>query len=251
MRVKHRDLSLTYPKAIKEEKLELVLDWLLEFRFSSIGILAKRIGSNAINSNRFFNSLLNDGLIQSFKNVHTKNERYVMLTAAGVSYLEAWGRDTSHATTRIQTLGKYTQIIHDVAVQQAVLARIDDSEEVIWDRHIFLNGHDDRPDALLKNKKGYWVALEYERWRKDSKRIYMTFFSHAKALTEKHYSGVFYLFDSIRDRDYYKKLFDQESWPRYRRDKKSSRITQISATFEPDEIKNLRKCFIFSHEPVD
>ena len=46
MLIEKRDTSLKYPKAIKEEKTRLVLDWLLEFRFSSIDLLAKRIGSN-------------------------------------------------------------------------------------------------------------------------------------------------------------------------------------------------------------
>ena len=29
MRIEHRDLTLTYTRAIREEKLQLVLDWLL------------------------------------------------------------------------------------------------------------------------------------------------------------------------------------------------------------------------------
>lgn len=169
MLIEQRDTSLKYPKAIKEEKTRLVLDWLLEFRFSSIDLLAKRISSNSVNSNRFFNSLLRDGVIQAFKNVHTKNERYVMLTTAGLSYLEVLGRDISKSTTRVQHLGRYSQIIHDMAVQYAVLNRIDQFKEVIWDRHIDLPEHQEKPDAILLSPKGYWVALEYERWRKDTK----------------------------------------------------------------------------------
>ena len=51
-----RNLDLKYPRAVKDDKTRLVLDWLLEFRFSSIELLSKRIGQTAMNANRFFNS---------------------------------------------------------------------------------------------------------------------------------------------------------------------------------------------------
>ncbi len=251
MLIEQRDTSLKYPKAIKEEKTRLVLDWLLEFRFSSIDLLAKRIGSNSVNSNRFFNSLLRDGVIQAFKNVHTKNERYVMLTTAGLSYLEVLGRDISKSTTRVQHLGRYSQIIHDMAVQYAVLNRIDQFKEVIWDRHIDLPEHQEKPDAILLSPKGYWVALEYERWRKDTKRIFISFLNHSNALSAKHYAGVLYLFDREADYKHYQKLFDSAEWPRYKRETKSGKIRTLDSSFKPDDVKNLRKCFIFSHEPVE
>jgi hypothetical protein len=251
MKIENRDPSLKYPRAIKDEKTRLILDWLLEFRFSSIDLLARRIGSNSVNSNRFFNSILNDGIIQAFKNVHTKNERYVMLTSAGLSYLEVNGRDISKATTRVQHLGRYSHIIHDMAVQYAVLNRLGQFEEVIWDRHIELPEHQEKPDAILRSPKGYWVALEYERWRKDTKRIYITFKNHADALSAKHYAGVFYLFDRETDYKFYQKLFEKDEWPRYQRERKSGRIKQLDSTFRPGEIKNLKKCYVFSHEPVE
>ena len=250
MLIEQRDTSLKYPRAIKDEKTRLVLDWLLEFRFSSIDLLSKRIGSNSVNSNRFFNSLIKDGVIQSFKNVHTKNERYVMLTRAGVSYLEVAGRDITKAVTRVQNLGRYSHIIHDMAVQYAVLNRLDQFEEVIWDKNINLPDRLEKPDAILKSPRGYWVALEYERWRKDTKRIYISFMNHANALSEKLYAGVFYLFDRDADFKHYQKLFNEDVWPCYKREKKSGKIKRLESTFEPDGVKNLRKCFVFLHEPV-
>jgi hypothetical protein len=45
MLIEPRDRSLKYPRAIKQDKLRLVLDWLLEFRFSSLDVLAQRIVS--------------------------------------------------------------------------------------------------------------------------------------------------------------------------------------------------------------
>ena len=251
MLIEHRDTSLKYTRAIKQQKIRLVLDWLLEFRFSSIDLLAKRLGSNAINANRFFNSLLTDGYIQAFSNIHTNNARYVILTLDGLAYLEVLGRDVSRATTNKNALGRYSRILHDIAVQYAVLNRLNQFTEVIWDRHINFPDHPEKPDVLLRSPRGYWVGLEYERWRKDLRRIYISFMAHTDALIKKHYSGVFYLFSLENDCNYYRSLFEAEEWPRYKREPKSGHIKRLSSSFRPDEIKNLRKCFIFSIEPVE
>ena len=45
MRIEHRDPALTYTRAIREDKRQLVLDWLLEFQFSSVELLARRLGT--------------------------------------------------------------------------------------------------------------------------------------------------------------------------------------------------------------
>ena len=249
MKVEIRNPALIYPRAIKDEKTRLVLDWLLEFRFSSIEVLAKRIGSTAMNSNRYFNGLINDGVIQAFKNVHTKNERYVMLTANGVSYLEVLGRDISKAITRTAQLGRYSKIMHDIAVQQAVLKRLDIIDEVIWDKNI--SSETERPDALLKHKqKGYWFAIEYERWRKDKKRIFLSYFLHSQAIIKRQYQGVYYVFDKQIDMNHYQGLFESKQWPRYNR-KKSGHMELLKDVFNPDDTPNLRKCFQFAHEPVE
>jgi len=250
MHIIFRDHSLRYTMDVKADKTNLVLDWLLEFRFSSLSILAQRIESTPENSNRFFNRLINDGVIQKFKNVHTRNDTYVMLTRVGLSYLEALGRDISRATTRVQNLGRYAQIIHDVAVQQAAINRITKYNEIVWDRHITIPGIEEKPDLLLIRDQQK-VALEYERWRKDSKRIYRTFEVHANNLMNHHYNGIIYSFDKEVDRQFYQKLFDSIEWPRFKKDKKSSKLRMLDTPFFPDKINNLRKCFVFLHEPID
>lgn len=254
MLIEKRDPMLKYPRAIKDEKTRLVLDWLLEFRFSSIDILAARLGQTPVNANRFFNSLIEDKILQTFQNVHTKHQRYVLLASAGVSYLEALGRDISNATTRISTLGKYAQVIHDLSVQQSVIRRLDDFKEVVWDRNISLPGQLDRPDALLKvDRPGndYWTALEFERWRKDTKRIYMSFRNHTKHFENRLYAGVYYVFQSKADCDHYRKLFEVDSWPQYERNSKSGNLKPLESPFVPDRVPNLRKRFVFTHEPVE
>jgi len=252
MKVETRDTALKYPRAIKDEKIRLVLDWLLEFRFSSIDILAARLGQSSKNANRFFNSIIEQNLIMPFKNVHTKNQRYVMLTTSGASYLEAAGRDISSANTRVASLGKYSQIIHDLSVQVSVLNRLYKHQEIIWDRNIIFASEHNRPDALLysvKESNELWSALEFERWRKDKKRIYLAFQYHVEHIKNKRYAGVHYLFESLADRNYYEKLFKEERWPQYKREKKSGSVKLLSSGFSPDSIPNLRRRFVFSHEP--
>jgi len=251
MIVKFRDESLKYTMDIKKEKINLVLEWLLEFRFSSVDLLARRLNTDMGNSYRFFNSLVKDGVIMKFKNVHTRNNTYLMLTTTGVSYLEGEGVCVKNAVTRVSNLGKYSNIIHDMAVQEAALKRIKNYKEIIWDRNIELEGSEEKPDLLLKKDNGTVVALEYERWRKDRKRIFRTFFVHAKRLMNKEYRGVYYVFDKKIDMAYYEKMFNERVWNMYKREKKTGRIQPLNESFEPDKIENLRKCFIFIHEPIE
>ncbi len=75
MRIERRDPTLTYPRAIREDKRRLVLDWLLEFQFSSVELLAQRLGLTSHSSYKFFRALLDDQLIQHVKSVHTHQGR--------------------------------------------------------------------------------------------------------------------------------------------------------------------------------
>ena len=84
--------------------------------------------------------MLKQHLIQEFKSVSTNQARYLMLTRAGVDLLQVAGRDVSKAQTKTSRLNRYSHIMHDLAVQRAVLKRLDHYDEVIWDKHIMLPG---------------------------------------------------------------------------------------------------------------
>ena len=249
MRIEQRDLAITYTRAIRDDKRRLVLDWLLEFRFSSVDLLAQRLGSTTHSSYDFFRSLLKQHLIKEFKNVYTHQARYLMLAKAGVDLLQVAGRDVAHAHTQTSRLNRYAHLMHDLAVQRAVLKRLDHYDEVIWDKHINIPEQFEKPDALLHSTKNYWVALEYERWRKEHKRIYLSFMNHARALIKRHYSGVYYLFDREADLVHYQTLFAAQAWPEYHYNRKTGNITPAGTHFQPDTIERLRDCFLFIHEP--
>ena len=249
MRIERRDPTLKYPRAIREEKLRLVLDWLLEFRVSSVELLAQRLGLTYHGSYKFFRSLLDDQIIQHFNSVHLRHARSLMLTRTGAAILQAAGRDISKALTTPARLTRYSHILNDLAVQRAVLKRLDHYDEVIWDQHLALPDQFENPDVLLHSPKNYWVALDYERWRKEDKRIYLAFMNHARALIKRHYSGVYYLFDREADLVYYQTLFAAQAWPEYHYHRKTGKITLAGTHFKPDTIERLRDCFLFLHEP--
>ena len=106
-----------------------------------------------------------------------------------------------------------------------------------------------QPPAKAKPPKNYWVALDYEQWRKETKRIYLSFLNHARALLKRHYSGVYYLFDREPDLVYYQTLFAAPAWPEYHYNRKTGTITPTGTHFQPDAIERLRDCFLFLHEP--
>ena len=249
MRIEHRDPTLTSPQAIYHEKRRLLLDWLLEFRFSSYDLLARRIDSTPATAYPFFRALKQKGFVQEFVNVYTAPQRFLMLTKTGVGALDLAGRDTSSAKIHPHPLERSAHILHDLAVQAAVLTRLARYDEVIWDHHIQIPGQFEKPDALLHAPNGYWVALEYERTRKASQRIYLSLLTHTKALRNRHYSGVYYLFDRASDRSYYQTLFAAPDWPEYHHNRKTGKITSTHRDFKPDSVQNLRRVFRFLHEP--
>lgn len=250
MRIEHRDRTLTSPRAIHAEKRRLVLDWLLEFRFSSITLLAQRIGSTRRGMADFFRALVAANHVQSFTNVYTDHHRLLMLTRTGATLLhETAQRPIDNAHLHVKRMHRYAHILHDLAVQRAVLKRLDDYDAVIWDQHIQIPEQHEKPDLLMRSPKGFWMAFEYERSRKENKRIYISLLNHARAIINRHYSGVFYLFERQSDLVHYKTLYDADEWPEYHYNRKTGTITSPLRAFKPDSVKNLRKCFFFSHEP--
>ena len=251
MRIVHRTRALNYPRAIYREKQQLVLDWLLEFRFSSFALLAQRLGLTCQSSYKFFRSLRDNGLVQRFTHDHYNHEQYYMLTRAGAVFLHEAGRDSANACTAPSRLIRYSYIMHDLAVQQAAIRRLDNYTELISDHHIVIPEPFHRPDMLMRNPKNFWLAFEYERSRKQTKRIFISFNNHAKAIINKHYHGTYFLFARESDRAYYQKLFDSTEWPEYKVNRQTGKIFRLYETFQPDTVTNLRKCFRFIHEPAD
>jgi hypothetical protein len=252
MIIKHRDEDLVHTMRIYEEKRLMVLDWLLEFRFSTVSILSERINQSVATSSRFFSKLIRDGYVVAFKNINMPSARCLALSKMGASFLEESGRDTKRALTQGRKLAAYTLIIHDLSVQRIVLSRLSYYQEVVWDRNISFGKHRERPDALLRvhtDATDFWSAIEFERWRKDDKRIFHNFMLNISAFRQGLYAGVLYLFQDEVDCKHYKKLFHQSVWPTYRKLAKTKTLTR-KGEFEPETFPNLRERILFRHKPI-
>ena len=251
MHIEHRDPTPNYSHAVREEKTLLVLSWLLEFRWSSFELLATRLGMRSKTSYKFFRALVEEGLIQIFKSVPANLARCFLLTRRGAIQLQDAGRDISHAHTSLTGVTHDPALAHDFDVQAAVLRRLQQYDEVLWKPQITLPEPFEKPDVLLRSPQGAWVALDYERQRKDDSRIYITFRNHAEAIMNHHYRGVHLLFDRPADLERYRTLFDAEAWPEYDFDRKKGKITARTTTFNPDTVPQLRQCFVFILEGAD
>ena len=128
MFIEKPDKNLTNPYDLRDQKTRIVLDWLLAFRFSSLPLLALRLASSRTGCRRIFDSLFRANYIQTFMNDYTYRKRFVMLTTTGANFLEqTTGRDVSSAVTQIYRMNRYQNILHDLAVQQAAIRRLDHS----------------------------------------------------------------------------------------------------------------------------
>ena len=249
MHIEHRDPTLNYPRAIRADKCRIVLAWLCEFRFSTREVLAQLLQSTVKGTYQLFHDLCQQGLIHEFRSNYTNQTRLLTLSKAGLEVLRQAGRDVPKAVVPPYRLSRYNLILHDLAVQRAVVKRLHRFTEVLWARHIQIPDHFEKPDALLCTPKGYWVALDYERGRRDQKGVYRSFFNHTRALIHRHYSGVYYLFDREDDLAFYQALFTKVEWPEYYNNRQNGKIMPTGKTFKPDSVTNLRSCFAFVHEP--
>lgn len=241
-----RDKEIINSLDMKEEKMVILFSWILEFRFSTPRILAQVLELKITSTPRFFSGLIKDGFIKILKNVHTDKERLFMLTSLSVDFLEAREFDVSQAITKSGRLERYSMILHDIGVQDVVCSKINTYSEVIWDKHILNIDSKCRPDALMKKvSNGYFVGVEYERWRKNLGRIYGSFVNHANQMIDGHYGGVYFVFNTKVDCDHYKSLFDSEQWPLFSKNMRTGKLSHNDQFFYPDKVENIRKCFVF------
>ena len=249
MLIEQLNKKLTSSYDIRDHKTRLALDWILAFRFSSLELLALRLDSTKARSQRIFRSLLKANFIQYFLTDYTYAKRFVMLTPAGAKFLQhSAGRNVAAAVTQAYRLTRNKNILHDLAVQEAAIRRLDQSPELIAQHHIVIPEPFQRPDLLMRTPKNLWIAFDYERSRKHIKDVYRSLNNHAQAIIKRHYHGAFFLFDRESDLAYYQKLFDAKEWPREESKRSTPKTIFKKIPFQPDESKNLRTCFRFIHE---
>jgi hypothetical protein len=246
IKILKRDKTILNTLDMKDEKMFIVFSWLLEFRFSTPKILTNLLGLSITSTPRFFSGLIKNGFIKVLKNVHTDKERLYMLTQLSVDFLVAREIDVSNAVTKAGRLERYSMILHDIGVQSFVFSKISTCSEVVWDKNIVDIDSKCRPDALMKiSSNGQFVGIEYERWRKNLKRIYSSFVNHSNQMVGGHYKGVYFIFNSESDKIHYQELFNSERWPLFSQHAGTGKLSHTGQFFYPDDIENIRRGFVF------
>lgn len=248
MEIKYRSEGLAYPRAIKQEKLEIIYAWLREFKFSSAEVLSEVLESRPESCARFFRELRSEGWLKSFRNEHTGAAPYLCLSSKALAWAETWGYPREGAMTKTDNLCRTSQVLHDLLVQRAVLREIATKRytSVIYEPTLA----ESRPDAILTRAEGLLkIAIELERWQKNEAGMYTSFYAHAKAIVDRVYAGTIFYFRNQTDAEAYKRRFEQEEWPIFKRIK--GRITKTDAKFRPSDIDGLQRCFAFSVLPTE
>lgn len=238
-----RPSGLKYPPAIKKERQELIYDWLREFRFSTLEILAGVIDTKPRNCERLFKELRDAGWLKLFTNEHTgPGLPLLTLGPKAQAWGETWGLDVTGARCRLDSISRTAHVLHDLYVQKALLNEIAKGlySEVFREHAIT---QDFRSDAFLVMKSGHKIALEFERWQKNELATFRVFGAHAKSILAKGHAGSIFYFRSETDLRAYKERFDCDVWPEFIAQKGGKFIKDPHKTFQPSKIEGLRNCF--------
>lgn len=242
MQIRFRPANLC-PVETKRTKQALIFDWLQEFRFSNLDILAARIGSDRKNSERLFKQLRDSHWLTQFTNILTE-KNYLMLGPQGKKWAEANGADTAYVTIKARYLRETAQIYHAIRIQETLIDLISCNQITnIYSEHsIKIEGSDkrNRPDALIKTPK-LLLAYELERTRKHKPSVFYALYNHAIRILKGEYDGVVYKFENASDLAFYEKLLHQDTWPIYK-----YRKLKLTKYDEYEVDKTIRDRFLFT-----
>lgn len=239
-----------------------VLSWLREFRFSSPAVISRLIDvPMPYNSNlrRFMRRLIDRELVETYHNVYAPKMGVLFrLGRLAPAFMELHGLPFDHTYIHPRSLESSRTLIHDLNVQMVAVERMDTRRlkakkgkpegeqpepvppekqivEVSAEAHLSIGSRGlPQPDLVLRTTFRR-VAYEYEMTRKSNARIYFAFTNHLRAISERHYVGVCYLFPSQTLRDTYEELYVQPLWPTTSR-YTDGRVITHGDPFNPDEL---------------
>ncbi len=195
------------------EKRDFVLQWLLEFHYSTAKILSRALGLQRANQSRFFVSLKKSGLVAITTSPFIYEQIY-FLSGKGKAFAHMLSEKAeAYAMTATKILA--TTTIHHLSVQCAVLTRsaltlpFDFQSEWHLDLPVAK-----RPDAVLSRGKRV-EAIEVELTQKTIPRIYLGFVMHLDNMKQRHYETVEYVFADNGLMQRYQDRFLASEWPLY------------------------------------
>lgn len=242
------------PRQRAKEKLEIVLEMLVLFHYSTRGLLLQRLGLATHSHHNYFKMLEDRGLIRKVETYSSRSKFVYLLTPIGKELAAEKLVDklldkVIHYITDVARIN-HSNLRHDLAVQKAVIERLHDFDSFTPEK--FLTNlpvvDKKKPDACLE-KNGIKTMLEVELTPKNDRRIFRAFSSHAEALLKHFYHKVVYIFPSQTLANYYKTRFDQAMWPCFEQNERGRWERQDKSIY-PDEHPTLRACFEFIAEPT-
>lgn len=195
-----------------EEKTRLLLEWVASFQFTTVAILAKRMGVSENTALRFVQKMKARDIVRGVPSGVVRSE-LIMLTAGGADYCAQMVSQLFTFVTKPSKL-TYGRILHNLAVQKAVVARVGRDTPFWGERQLRKHNWGKTPDAMIEHEDLKWV-YEVELTAKEDKRIYIAFQRHIKGLFLNRYDRVVYAFEKQNLLDYYKARFDAEKWVVY------------------------------------
>lgn len=204
------------PRQRADEKLNIVLDMLIQFHHSTRELLLQRLGLATHSHHTYFKTLEKKGFIRRVDVFSIKNRFVYMLTPLGKELAaEKTLTEAIHYQTDISKIN-HSSLRHDLAVQKFIVSQLSHYEKFTSERFLPDLGlsNKKKPDACLE-KDNFKTMLEVELTAKSDQRIYRAFHSHAEALIAGTYQKVLYVFPSSTIKNYYLTRFKQPSWPCY------------------------------------
>lgn len=250
--IRHRDPSLTYTKAIRDDKAIVLLAWIAEFRFTTKALAQELLGSSQPAVSRFIKTLVEAGLLRCVRSFFIDAE-LLMLTSKSVDFLRSYGVFHDSVQLRSSLIARYSNVLHDLEVQricQQLIAARKDKEvqyrELSFEKNILEKEFAGfKPDAILKNSNGQHVAIEYERWRKAKDRVYFKLRGHVINIEQERYDSVVYFCSNENDVKFYQMFMEEQSWPVFTKAKSGKMIKTTQEFFPSDLISNYQNAFHF------
>ncbi len=245
MLIKIRPVNLSNIERSKE-KTTLILQWLLNYRISSIEILAAVIGLAPNGASRFFKKLIKEKLIEPIMPINYPRRGLVILGTRAAAYLEDDTRDFTADILKGRRMATKEGIHHSLQIQKAVLKHLPSAMEVVSEFDLQISGK--RPDALVFKEKATF-AIELEHTIKFKKTVHLIFQQYIDMIESRQVDVVIFYFSVVKHREDYERYFKEEDWNEAKIDKKKKTTKLTGSMIHIPQDHWIRKRVLFRDLP--
>ncbi len=245
--------------ARRDEKKQIVVDWVLNYQISSLEILSARLGVEPNATNRFFAKLIDEKILERIKNTRWDKRDLVILGPAAAGFIDPESSDLTADLMKARGLRNKKYLAHDVEAQKVALLYLPLAVEIVSENNFANPALIKKPDMVVFDEDGDSIAIEYESTKKSPATTYYIFHQYRKMLEDKLFIKVDFYFDDVKTLNLYKNAFGKEFWPEVSFDKKkrtSKRGKDMVRVLMNDPVRaqitfnliNLKKPYIYTLE---